>query len=38
LSAEFAGDSLSSVLRVISSALGATMERRGDTVVVRNGR
>ena len=38
LSAEFEGDSLASVLRVISSALGASMERRCDTVVVRNGR
>jgi transmembrane sensor len=38
LSAEFQGDSLASVLRVISSALGASMERRGDTVVVRSAR
>jgi transmembrane sensor len=36
LSAEFQGDSLSDVLQVISAALGATMERRGDTIVVRS--
>jgi transmembrane sensor len=38
LSAEFHGDSLPNVLRVISAALGATMQRRGDTVVVRSAR
>lgn len=38
LSAEFRGDSLPNVLKVISAALGATMERRGDTVVVRSAR
>ncbi len=37
-SGEFKGDSLASVLKIISSALGATMERRGDTVLVRAGR
>lgn len=36
LSAEFQGDSLPNVLRVISAALGATMERRGDTIVMRS--
>jgi transmembrane sensor len=35
LSATFAGDSIKTVLDVISGALGVTMERRGDTVVVR---
>ncbi|HET9425039.1 MAG TPA: FecR domain-containing protein [Gemmatimonadaceae bacterium] len=36
LSASFRGDSLSRVLEAISLALGATTERRGDTVVVRS--
>ena len=38
LSASFEGDSLPRVLDVISRALGATVERRGDTVVVRSAR
>ena len=37
-SGEFHGDSLPRVLKVISAALGATMERRGDTIVVRSAR
>jgi transmembrane sensor len=37
-SGEFKGDSLTSILNVISKALAATMERRGDTVVVRSAR
>jgi transmembrane sensor len=36
LSATFDGDSLGSVLQVISGALGATFERRGDTIVMRS--
>lgn len=38
LSASFEGDSLPQVLDVISRALGATIQRRGDTVVVRGAR
>jgi transmembrane sensor len=38
LTASFEGDSLRRVLEVISTALGATTERRGDTVVVRPAR
>jgi transmembrane sensor len=38
LTASFAGDSLGAVLDVISTALGATIERRGDTAVVRPAR
>lgn len=38
LSASYQGDSLRSVLENISLALGASMERRGDTVVVRSAR
>jgi transmembrane sensor len=38
LSASFDGDSIRQVLDVISRALGASMERRGDTVVVRSAR
>jgi transmembrane sensor len=38
LSASFSGDSLRTVLDVISGALGATMQRRGDTIVVRSAR
>ena len=38
LTASFAGDSLRAVLDVISTALGATIERRGDTAVVRPAR
>lgn len=36
LSASFAGDSVRHVLDVISRAVGASVERRGDTVVVRS--
>ena len=35
LSATFAGDPVKDVLTAISGAIGATMERRGDTIVVR---
>lgn len=35
LTASFEGDSASAVLRVLELALGARIERRGDTVVVR---
>jgi transmembrane sensor len=38
LSATFQGDSLASVLTTIAKALGATIERRGDTAVVRSAR
>ena len=38
LSASFEGDSIRQVLDVISRALGASLERRGDTVVVRSAR
>jgi transmembrane sensor len=38
LTASFTGDSLRAVLEVISTALGATIERRGDTAVVRPAR
>ena len=36
LSASFQGDSLRGVLEAISVAVGATVERRGDTVVLRS--
>jgi transmembrane sensor len=38
LSATFQGDSLASVLTTIAQALGATIERHGDTAVVRTAR
>jgi transmembrane sensor len=38
LSATFEGDSLSSVLTTIAQALGATIERHGDTAIVRGAR
>lgn len=38
LSASFEGDSIQGVLDAISLALGATFERRGDTIVVRSAR
>lgn len=37
LSASFQGDSIEHVLDVIARTLGAVIERRGDTVVVRSG-